>query len=451
MKISMKKNKLAAACLLALGGIGGSAQAANWLMLQGTEPSGSAPRAEVWGFIQAQYQKDYSDSNNNDQYIPPKLVGPNLESQEQFTVNRARVGVRGTGFPLDSNVNYFLLTEFGKNAITEGADGPAHITDASITLNHIKGARVRAGLFKYPGAEEGLQAIHVFDYINFSNVTNQLMLERFQKAKSVNDVSDVPPQTLPPQQSFNQFDRPVGAFRDVGVQIFDAFTFGSWEYSYAVMYGNGNGLNYGDVDDNKDLYLYLSTEWVLGGEGPRREGLKFFVWHQDGKRAFDGDGDGTVEDYDRKRSGVGMKYLQMPFRFTAEYMEGEGMIFNGPDKPSYGLVPPSVGNPNHAANGLKQEASGYYVEGGWYIPGSNWEIDARYDVFNRLTDDSGPFELEFKTITLGTQYHFNKKTRLTMNYEFREAEAVEFASNTGPNANLNGVDDRASIQLTHIF
>jgi hypothetical protein len=34
-------------------------------------------------------------------------------------------------------------------------------------------------LFKYPGSEEGLQAIHVFDYINFTWVTAQMMLERF--------------------------------------------------------------------------------------------------------------------------------------------------------------------------------------------------------------------------------------------------------------------------------
>ena len=37
-----------------------TAQSANWLMLQGTEAAkqGQAPRAHVWGFIQAQYQHD---------------------------------------------------------------------------------------------------------------------------------------------------------------------------------------------------------------------------------------------------------------------------------------------------------------------------------------------------------------------------------------------------------
>jgi opacity protein-like surface antigen len=144
-----------AACLMTQ-----SAYAANWLMLQGTEEAkqGQAPRAHLWGFIQAQYQYDNSDPNVTGGYVPPKLIGPNLDDQSAFNVNRARIGVRGTGFPLDTKVNYFILTEFGNNGITYGDDGK-HLTDASVTLNHIPGARVRAGLFKYPGAEEGLQAI----------------------------------------------------------------------------------------------------------------------------------------------------------------------------------------------------------------------------------------------------------------------------------------------------
>jgi len=61
-------------------------QAANWLMLQGTEPDSAAARAYLWGFVQVQYQNDNSDANSSDGYIPPKLIGPNLESQEQFNV-----------------------------------------------------------------------------------------------------------------------------------------------------------------------------------------------------------------------------------------------------------------------------------------------------------------------------------------------------------------------------
>lgn len=458
MQKTLKKTALRVACLVAMTGLAESALAANWLMLQGTEPSDAAPRAKVWGFVQAQYQKDFSDPNPSDQYIPPKLIGPDLTSQQQFNVNRARIGVRGTGFPLDSKVNYFLLAEFGNNAITRGNGASTHVTDASITLNHIPGARVRVGLFKTPGFEEGFQAIHVFDYINLTTVGNQLMLERLPNSTYTANAAAT---TLPVDTSnggLNRFERPVAAFRDVGVQVFDTFTVKDWEHSYAVMLGNGNGLNSGDVDNNKDLYLYWSSEKVFGGKGPRREGLKFFAWSQNGKRLLDNTDDATHNPtkFDRKRSGVGVKYLKAPWRFTAEYLKGEGMIFVGPDKPTFDQNGP--GSP--AADGADGKGSGWYLDGGWYIPNTKWELDLRYDVYNRLEDDPGPpggpnagksFESEWKTITLGTQYHFNKKTHLTVNYAIRNVETPAFGSGAGPNANMDDVGNVAAVQITHVF
>ncbi|MGD8711686.1 MAG: phosphate-selective porin O and P, partial [Thiohalophilus sp.] len=232
----IKKAVLVSACAASIGCISLPAQAANWLMLQGTEPKDAAPRAKVWGFIQAQYQNDNSTECTSaacgpalDGYIPPKLIGPNLDDQAAFNVNRARIGVRGQGMPLDGNVNYFILAELGNNAITNAKDGATHLTDASITLNHIPGARIRLGLFKTPGPEEALQAIHVFDYINFTSVTNQLMLERFPAAT---DVMRIPAPT--PDANMNAYSTPVGAFRDTGIQVFDSFRNGSWEHSYAI-------------------------------------------------------------------------------------------------------------------------------------------------------------------------------------------------------------------------
>ena len=451
--------KTTAALLLSFGSLTGTSHAANWLMLQGTEPDSAAPRAKVWGFIQAQYQKDNSDENSSDGYIPPKLIGPDLSSQEQFNVNRARIGVRGTGFPLDGKTNYFLLAEFGNNGITRPDDRSVRATDASITFNHIPGARIRVGQFKYPGAEEGLQAIHVFDYINFTSVTNQLLLERFPNSSYTGNESPI---ELDSGNSLGAFDQPVGAFRDVGIQVFDTIVKDDWEHSYAVMIGNGNGLNFGDNDDSLDTYLYWSSEKVFGGKGPRRQGVKFFVWDQSGERLLDNTND-TVQnptEFDRDRTGFGVKYLKDQYRFTAEYMMGDGMIFVGPDKPTFYIN--DAGGPvaQNVGNGAEGEADGWYIEGGWYIPDTKWEIDVRYDVYNRLTDDddfsAGPntgksFEMEFKTLTLGAQYHVNKKTRVNFEYAQRDADAVDWGSDEGPNDNLDGVDDRIAIQLTHIF
>jgi hypothetical protein len=452
LKINCKKTLIAAgitSCLLI-----NTAQAANWLMLQGTEPDSAAARAKVWGFIQAQYQKDNSDANSTGGYVPPKLIDPNLSSQEQFNVNRARIGVRGAGFPLDGKTNYFILAEFGNNGITAPGDRNTRVTDASITLNHIPGARIRTGLFKYPGAEEGLQAIHVFDYINFTTVTNQLLLERLPNR---NYTANINPVSLPAPDQLAGFEKSVGAFRDVGIQVFDTFEVDNWEHSYAVMYGNGNGLNFGDNDDNKDTYVYWSSEMVFGGKGGRREGLKLFAWNQSGKRYLDNTNDSTHNptEFDRDRQGFGVRYLKKPFRVSFEHMSGEGMIFVGPDKATFDINPAAP-----VGNGENGEASGYYLDFGYYIPNSKWEIDLRYDVYNRLENDtvfpSGPnagknFEFEFKTVTIGAQYHINKKTRINMEVADRSVEAVDFAGGAGPNDNLDGIDKRYAIQLTHVF
>ena len=461
----IRKTILSASALLLLSA---NAFGANWLTLQGTEPEGAEQLAKVWGFVQVQYQDDSSDPNGAGGFIPPKLIAPNWQSQSAFNVNRARIGVRGVAMPLDQKINYFLLLEMGNNAITEPENSVSKATDASVTFNHLKGARFRAGLFKYPGSEEGLQAIHVFDYINFTWVTAQMMLERFPNA---NYTPNNPAQALPPATQFNGYERGVGAFRDVGVQMFDWFNVGNnWELSYAVMVGNGNGLNFSDNDDNKDTYVYASAEKIFGGAGPRRQGLKFFAWSQSGKRTADltadtcsngnpfpacgAGGTGRIStihnpvEYDRDRMGFGVKYLRNGWRATAEYMKGEGMIWQAPHNPSFGIGP-GTGNVAAPGNGALAEGKGFYVEGGYRFPNSRWELDIRYDEYNRL--DGNQFQIDFERTTLGAQYFFNPRVRLALNYEIREGNAPNFGPGAGPNANVDGVDNRIALQITAIW
>jgi len=444
----IRRYVLSGSLLLGLLALSANAFSSNWLTLQGTEAEGAERLAKVWGFVQVQYQDDASDPNAAGGYIPPKLIAPNWESQSAFNVNRARIGVRGVAMPLDQKINYFLLLEIGNNAITEPENSVAKATDASVTFNHLRGARVRAGLFKYPGAEEGLQAIHVFDYINFTWVTAQMMLERFPNR---NFTPNIPAQPIPPETPFNGYERGVGAFRDVGVQVFDWFTVGNnWELSYAVMVGNGNGLNFSDNDNNKDTYLYASVEKIFGGRGARRQGLKFFGWSQNGVRTADLSDDSIYNpvEYDRDRYGFGFKYLRKGWRATAEYMVGDGMIWQAPHNPSFGIGP-GQGSPGAPGNGAFAEAVGYYVEGGWRIPKTKWELDLRYDEYNRL--DGNRFQIDFKRTTLGVQYFFNPRVRLALNYEIREGNAPNFPAGVGPNGQVDGIDDRIALQVTAIW
>jgi hypothetical protein len=447
---NLKNVALAATVTAMLSGFASTANAVNWLMLQGTERDGQAPRAKVWGFLQPTYQKDTSDSTAAE----PTRIGPNLEKQSQFQLQRARIGVRGLGFPLDSNVNYFVLAEFGQNAITDGGiygvKQGAKLTDASITLNHIDGARIRMGLFKTPGPEEIFQGIFTFDYINFTDVSNQMMLERF--TSGVNSTADGSNPFSASEASWDSF----GAGRDIGIQVFDSFKSGGWDHSYAVMIGNGNGLNTGGHADGEDTYLYWSSEKIMaGGKGPWAHGLKMFAWSHNGKRKVDltDDGSDNAKVYDRKRSGVGARYRAGNWRVSGEYMMGEGMIFQGPEKPNMGIGAVA------ATQDLNGESDGYYLDVGYYIPATKWELDARYDVYNRSTTHA-LLTAEFKTLTLGVQYHLNRKTKLTLNYAMRDASAKDPVSTAGApltpmttalHNGLNGIEDRISVQATVVF
>jgi len=480
-----KRALISAACTMAFAAAG-TTHAANWLMLQGTEDPASTSRAEVWGFIQTSYQKDFSDPNSTGRYIPPKLLGPNLDSQSGFNVDRARIGVRGTGFPLDSKINYFALLEMGNNGITAGNGAFTRLTDASITLNHIPGARIRAGLFKTPGNEESLQAIHVFDYINFTEGTNILLNERFPSRAWVpcpagsldasaalstcnpltGNVGPFTEAQLQGGAKLNTSNSPVGAFRDVGVQVFDAFDVGNkWEVSYAAMIGNGNGIEFSNSDGEYDKYLYLSAEKLFGGGSLGRvEGLKFFGWGQWGTRLLDTTpctgasntgaptngplpctaANANQQKFDRNRAGLGVKYLQKPFRATAEYIKADGMIFLGPDKGNFFFTVPASGHGGNA------KSDSWYVEGGWYIPGTKFELDARFDTLTQ--NDGRPDQHQFSKWTLGMQYHFNPKTRVTVNYEIRDFECNSGAAICNiVNGNLNGVGNKVGVQLTAIF
>ena len=464
MKLVLKKAALAVACAAGLAATM-QAEAANWLMLQGTEKPGAAPRAKLWGFLQPTYRATSGTELQAGPWAGQAAqfnqIAPHLSSNKQFNIARARIGVRGTGFPLNSKINYFFLAEFGSNGITwpAGGKGAVKITDASVTFNYIPGARIRAGLFKTPGAEEGLQAIHVFDYVNFTSFSNQMLLERFFNTDG-GGTYVVPgrPPTVGNVGGGNAPNGPVGAFRDIGVQIFDVFKTGGWDTSYAVMFGNGNGINRGDNNGKLDSYFYLSTSKAFGGHGPRMEAWKLFAWYQTGQRelqVFDRATDkyGEAESFTRTRSGVGTTFRKDKYRFTAEYMRADGMIFNGTDGGAVvGSTSKSLGGNTTTAsfNVLPEDkANGYYLHFGYMVL-SKLELDLRYDVMNRGTETENG-ERRFDTVTVGGQWFFDKKNRLTINYELRNAKAPNQADDSNANVILDGVDDRISLQITSIF
>jgi predicted porin len=117
-------------------------------------------------------------------------------------------------------------------------------------------------------------------------------------------------------------------------------------------------------------------------------------------------------------------------------MKGKGMIFQGQHRPV------DIYN--------DEEADGGYIEGGWYIGNTNFEIDLRYDTYTRGENhprSAADDESRADTITYGAQYHFNKKTRLNVEYADRDYESDTAAVE----AQQQDVGGRFAMQLTHIF
>ena len=486
--INFKKVALAATCTAMLGGVSGvvtTANAANWLMLQGTEKPGVSGRAKLWGFIQPTYLSTKDTklpagpfAGQNSQF---NVHQPDLASSSTFQVQRARIGVRGIAMPLDSNVNYFILAELGNNGITQvgGGSGSVKLTDATVTLNHIKGMRVRVGQMKVPMAEEVYQGIMTFNYVNFTNMANQQLIERpfwtdGGTACNITQPDLVAGTSVRSSDNYlrycngdaqTQFRSSAVAVRDTGIQLFDTFkSDGGWEHSYALLYGNG-GANKDNRDGEFDTTVYWSSEKVFGGKGPWRDHMKMFAWNTSGKRTlYDSatlNAGGSLESaeklYDRNLSGIGFIYQKDKIRFWTEFTQAEGMIFTGS---TGGAVPGAVSN---AGTDVAQftmsptgESDGGYVDFGYKIT-PKIELDIRYDWYNRVTNLAAGAERKYETTTLGFQYKFNKKTKFMVNYEIREFNSPNTPPasaplpGSGPNRIAESMEDKISAQVFLLF
>lgn len=411
------------------------AHAANWLELFGNE-SPDAPLIRPMVILQPTYTYIDADpisglqgpySSYNGQYIYNNQVSPNFEDHSQFQFMRARFGARGK---LTDKINYFAIIEAGNNLLTSQRD--VMLSSLSLTFNHLPGARIRAGLFKLPTDEEAIMAVRRAPYTYFSTAVQNLLVEQPVRYSGP---------TANPALSNARAVSGCNCFHDWGVQVYDWFNRGAWELSYAAMVSNGGEIeNLSDQDGNKDLTLRVQASYIFGGKGPSRQDLSVYLWHQDGERRF------GASDQDRIREGLGFKLLKGRYRLSGAYLRGDGMIIAG-------FNPPFAGNPFGV--GADEKADGWNVEGGWRFH-PKWEVDLRYDVFHLMTENPVNSR-ETAATTLGLQHFLRDDTRISLNYEWRDAkvshpfaiaDAVQRSNAMAVPANIG---DRISLQLTWVY
>ena len=404
-----------------------SVNAADWLTLQGTQKKAGH---NLWGFFQVKAENNEGKVliKNGINKTPFSYIKPNLENQSQVQLGRLRIGLRGS-LDKENMINYFFLTEFAQNGVNNplGYYNPTYLTDASITLKYLP-MNVRVGKFKYAGSEEGLMTRFASPFINFTSVSNQLMLERFVE----NELSK-------PTQG-------VGAYRDSGVQLFKTFKLSELDrLSLSYMLGNGSGSANENVNQhNYTQYAYISYEKVLGkGKGYKEETFKLYGWYQNGKRSLNVAG--VDELYDRERYGLGMTYFYNNLRVEAEYMSGSGMIVNGVKDVNsvatqeswvYAMSPSS-----------DNRADGYYIASTYAVL-EPLEILARYDVYDRLTNDASLYR-KFETITMGFSYKFQNYDRIDINYDVNSIKAP--SNSVADELLTKTVGNLLSLQFTMVF
>lgn len=466
------KSALAAA-IGAMVGMGQSAQAANWLQLYNTSPPGIAAPIKVWGFVQPDYAStDGSGVSGlkgpasvtafNGETPNFNLIGPDLKSSNTFNMLRARIGARGTLTPLTNKLDYFVLAEFGNNGLTYFAGRHPVISDAFVTWNGTSVARFSMGLQKVPGSWESRVGIAALPYVNYTTASLQNTLERFiDPGVAVSSAGNGGYHFAPSTDNVTGY----GAFRDIGLKVFDWFDRGQWEYAYAFMVGNGGPITSTNNNNGLDTYGMLRASYVFSGKGPYRNDAGVWAWFHNGQRKID-----QIGTYSLKRWGLGGEYSRHQrqaggYSLHAGYLRANGWIlapapFRYDATTAGGYSGAVLGAYNNLTQwtlypGSDNTAWGAYAQGGYYVA-HNIELQLRYDQYNRLTNQPA-LERDFKTWTLGAQYFLSPNTRLTLNYAMRTLEVPHAGAITNAvqrhnaEAIASSMANRIDLQLTAVF
>jgi hypothetical protein len=294
------------------------------------------------------------------------------------------------------------------------------VTDMSVTLSYVPGARLRIGQFKLPVMEEIVQAVPVgLEFVHFSTTLQRLLLEN-------------------PVDS-GAYTGGAYGFRDVGAQVFDGFQAGSLAGSYAVMLSNGASLHAVDADAAKDLSVRGELAWVTDGEihHPFRKELKVGGWWLEGQRTVEG------EQVRRVRRGAFAHLEQGVVWSLVEVAQGEGAL-------EAGVNPPFPGG----AVSVVPDGVGWGVVGQGGVRLSLGEGDAklglklRYDQYHQQLETPEALRI-FRTGTAGVELSPVKPLRLQANYELRRLSAPDGSPDAKTIAASMG--DRVTFQVTARF
>ena len=420
--------------ILSIALIGSVASAQDWVMLQGTEPAESTDLRTLL-FLQPSFSYTKGSLLSAGHFKGEKgvfnLNGPDFRSSAEFHNTRGLALIRGFVPKTNKKLNFFGMVDFGKNLLTgseKTTKNPKNLqlADISLTFNYLPFVRIRAGQFITPGSNEMMKAVHVYDYINYTNFTFFTMLDW-----NMPDVGD--------GTNSNRPRFPNAGFRDIGVMAFDTFSIYQSKHTYAFMLGQGNSINHFSHDKNVDFHGRYRAHFPFSKE----KNLEFILWGVKGKRKLQSNG--AIQTFKRDRFGVDLSANWKSWRTELSGAYADGIIFHG----TFGAGPPGLKNTkNQVASFLtlpSEKAFGGHVSVNYDI--SKYVFGFRYDILSYgMRKDIN--ERIFSTLALSVQYKFGKSpTRLILNYEWRKAKAPQLSGTHPVNQFLADMDNRILLSL----
>ena len=389
----MKRPLVALVALVAFAGATKPALAADWPIITATEEGVKETPFRFFGFAQI-----VGEANVLGDRVYG-LTAPRLKPYEGqwatfntlqdsqatwgLSARRLRPGVRGSVPGTDQRITYIATVELGRAGVTRLT--PATVMDVGVTFSYVPGMKLRIGQFKLPLSEEAVEANPLAsEFVNYSNVTSQLLLENRVEGGKVTS---------------NAY-----GFRDLGVEAFESFMLGKkMSLAYAAMVSQGR-MGALDDDVEKDVSGRVTASWVFSGKrtDPHREELSLYFWGLHGSRGYEG------LRHQRIRSGAGLSLELEPVRLRAELTSAKGMIFLGQQPPFAGA---------DAAVAPSGSALGFVAFGRVRIA-KYLLVKLRYDELHRQTE-SDPETRVFRTLTPALEAQITPKMRLMLDYERR--------------------------------
>jgi hypothetical protein len=426
---------------------------ANWITLQGTEKEHISTPI-LWGFLQTSYKKDYGDIDNSGTHKTPfSMLAPDLRAQSGFNINRGRVSLRGSA-DKENHLNYFFMAAFENSGVTNLLNTAnktgENFLDASVTFKKFPYLYLRLGQFKIPGNEEGLRATFASPYIEFTNFTNQQLLERQIYQVGTAQTGSQAGGASTTHYSGTPFSA-VSAYRDRGAQLFYTLPLtllSDTTLTYAYMVGNGSGIKSTSSGSNETHYAYLAIEQSFNkGKGFFTESFKSYLWGYSGKRTLlsQNEEQTQLQNYAIKRYGLGFTYYKDKLRLSGELNSAQGMIYTGA-KDNDSDINQQTWEIQYAVE-QENRAKGGYINVQYELQAKKFELFARYDYYDRLSNDTKAQRL-FHTTTLGSSYRLQGATRFDINYIIKKAQAPH---NSSSQKVLDNMGNRLAFQFTAYF